>query len=149
MHQQMSLKSRPQVGNYQFNKSALYLVLAAVYGLTAVALGALGTHALGLQAGTQQASLFQHAFIYQLIHALLLIWIVSQIEQGPWLRYAALALTFGILFFCGGLYLLVFVGKTTFSWITPVGGSLIILTWLNLVIHGLLKFKNHGSKFEP
>lgn len=122
-------------------------MVAAVYGLTAVILGALGTHAFGLQAGTQQASLFQHAFIYQLIHALLLIWIVTQIDQGPWLRYAALAVSVGVLFFCGGLYLLVFVGKTSFSWITPLGGSLIILAWLNLVIHGFLKFKNNPGNF--
>ncbi len=131
------------------NKSALYLVVAAVYGLTAVALGALGIHAFGLLAGTQQASLFQHAFIYQLIHALLLIWVVTQNEQGPWLRYAALALSLGVLFFCGGLYLLVFAGKTGFSWITPMGGSLIILAWLNLVIHGFLKLKDDSKNFKP
>jgi len=123
-------------------------MVAAFYGLTAVALGALGTHAFDLQAGTQQASLFQHAFIYQLIHALLLIWIVTQNDQSSWLRYAALAVALGVLFFCGGLYLLVFWGKTVFSWVTPVGGGLIILAWLNLVIHGFLKFKNNSDHFE-
>ena len=41
----------------------------------------------------------------------------------------------GIVLFCGGLYLLVFVGKTAISWVTPIGGSLIILAWLYLVIH--------------
>lgn len=131
------------------NQSAIYLVIAAFYGLTAVVLGALGTHALGLQMGSQQASLFQHAFIYQLIHALLLIWIVTQDGQGPWLRYAALAVSLGVLLFCGGLYVLVFWGKTTFSWVTPVGGSLIILAWLNLVIHGFLKLKTGSDKFNP
>lgn len=131
------------------NKSALYIIIAAVYGLTAVILGALGTHALGLQAGTQQASLFQHAFIYQMIHALLLIWIVTQQDQGPWLRYAALSVSLGILLFSGGLYLLVFMGKTSWSWLTPVGGSLIILAWLNLVIHGFLKLKKQANQFKP
>lgn len=131
------------------NYAAVYLIIAAVYGLTAVVLGALGIHAFGLQAGTQQASLFQHAFIYQLIHALLLIWIVSQYEQGRWVRYAALAVTLGVFMFCGGLYLLVFVGKTSWSWLTPIGGSFIILAWLNLVIHGFLTLKNRRDKFEP
>lgn len=130
------------------NKSALYLIVAAVYGLTAVALGALGTHAFGLEVGSRQAVLFQHAFIYQLVHALLLFWIASQLHQGVWVRYAALALAIGVLLFCGGLYLLVFVGKTSLSWITPIGGSLIILAWMNLVIHGLLKLRSDPSKFE-
>ena len=125
------------------------MVIAAFYGLTAVVLGALGTHALGLEPGSKQASLFQHAFIYQLIHALLLIWIVTQYNQGPWLRYAALAVSLGILLFSGGLYLMVFLGNTSFSWVTPVGGSLIILAWLNLVVHGFLKIKKRSDNFEP
>ncbi len=132
----MSLKKQVLI------KPAVYWVVAAVYGLTAVVLSALGTHALGLQQGTHQYTLFQHAFIYQLIHALLLIWIVTQMNQGVWVRYAALAVSLGVLLFCGGLYLLVFVGDTSFSWITPVGGSLIILAWLNLIIHGFTRFKN-------
>lgn len=113
-----------------------YLILAAFYGLSAVVLGALGQHALGLDPSSRDFLLFQNAFIYQLIHALLLIWISSQWHQGFWVRAAALAVSIGILLFCGGLYLLVFMGKTSFSWVTPVGGSFLILGWLNLVIHG-------------
>ncbi|MCX7544852.1 DUF423 domain-containing protein [Marinicella gelatinilytica] len=113
-----------------------YIILAAFYGLTAVVFGALGQHALGLNSGSNSYALFQHAFIYQLIHALLLIWVATQLHHGFWLRAAALAISLGILLFCGGLYLLIFVGKTWFSWITPFGGSLLILGWLNVVIHG-------------
>lgn len=125
----------------ELNKAAIYWVIAAVYGLTAVALGALGTHAFGLNRQSHEYMLFQHAYTYQLIHALLLIWIVTQLRQGVWVRYAAVAISLGVLLFCGGLYLLVLVGKTGWSWITPVGGSLIILGWLNLVIHGFAKMK--------
>ena len=124
------------------NKKAFYLVVAAVYGLTAVAMGAMGSHVFGMQHGTEQYTLFQTAFLYQIIHALLLIWIVSQLDEGPWVRYAAAAVSLGVLLFCGGLYVLVFYGKSTLSFLTPVGGSLIILAWLNLVIHGFLKFKD-------
>ncbi len=115
--------------------------MAAVYGLTAVAFGALGQHLFAIEVGSHQAALFQHAYIYQLIHALLLMWVATQLHHGFWVRAAAYAITIGVLLFCGGLYLLVFVGKTAFSWITPVGGSLIILGWLNLVIHGFKKLK--------
>jgi len=123
------------------NKSSILLIVAAVYGLTAVALGAMGQHAFGLVPGTRESLLFQHAYTYQLIHALLLIWVASQFDQGFWVRSAAYALILGVLMFCGGLYLLVFAGKTAFSWVTPVGGSLIILSWLNLVIHGFKRLK--------
>jgi|SRR5690554_548852 len=113
-----------------------YLILAGFFGLSAVVLGALGQHALGLDAGSRNYLLFQNAYVYQLIHALLLVWISSQWQQGFWIRAAAIAVSVGILLFCGGLYILVFMGKTGFSWITPIGGSLLILGWLNLVIHG-------------
>ena len=117
--------------------------MAAVYGLTAVILGALGSHLFGLEYGSRAYLLFQHAYIYQLIHALLLIWIAHNLHQGFWVRSAALSVTLGVLLFCGGLYILIWMGKTTISWITPVGGSLIILGWVNLVIHGFLRFKQH------
>jgi Uncharacterized small membrane protein len=120
-----------------------YLILAAFYGLTAVALGALGQHALGLESGTRLYLLFQNAYIYQLIHALLLIWVATQLHHGFWLRAAALAISLGILLFCGGLYVLIFVGKTPFSWVTPIGGSLLILGWLNVVIHGIKQLVNN------
>lgn len=123
------------------NKSSLLLIVAAVYGLTAVAFGALGQHLFAIKSGTHQAVLFQHAYTYQLIHALLLIWIATQFKAGFWIRAAALAVSIGVLLFCGGIYLLVFAGKTAFSWVTPIGGSLIILGWLNLVIHGFKKLK--------
>jgi uncharacterized membrane protein YgdD (TMEM256/DUF423 family) len=125
----------------KLNKASLLLMVAAVYGLTAVALGALGQHAFGLSPGTREALLFQHAYTYQLIHALLLIWAASHLHKGFWVRAAAYALAFGVLLFCGGLYLLVFMGKTAVSWVTPLGGSLIILGWLNLVIHGFKRLK--------
>lgn len=123
------------------NKSSVVLIVAAVYGLTAVAMGAMGRHLFSIEAGSNEAVLFQHAYIYQLIHALLLIWIASNMKDGFWIKAAAVAISFGVLLFCGGIYLMVFFGKTGFSWVTPVGGSLIILGWLNLVIHGFRKLK--------
>lgn len=123
-------------------RATQYLILAAFYGLTAVVLGALGQHALGLESGTKSYLLFQNAFIYQLIHALLLIWVATQLHHGFWLHAAALALSIGVLLFCGGLYLLVFWGKTPISWVTPFGGSLLILGWLNVVIHGFKQLFN-------
>ena len=123
------------------NKSSIYVIIAAVYGLTAVILGALGSHALGLEAGTKNMALFQHALFYMMMHALLLFWLSSQLNESFWLRSAALAVTLGVLLFCGGLLLLIFWGKTSLSWLTPVGGSLIILAWLNIVIHGFKKWR--------
>ncbi|WP_223788897.1 DUF423 domain-containing protein [Marinicella meishanensis] len=125
------------------NNKAIYLVVAAVYGLTAVALGAMGTHLFGIENDARSYSLFQMAVFYQLSHAVLLMWLATQLTEGVMIRFAALALSFGIMLFCGGLYLLIWHGNTAISWVTPVGGSLIILAWLNLVIHGFSKIKQN------
>jgi len=123
------------------NKRAIYLVIAAVYGLTAVALGALGAHWFDLQTDSRLNSLFQTAVFYQLSHAVLLMWLATQLQEGAMMRFAAVALSLGILLFCGGLYVLIIMGKTAFAWVTPLGGSLNILAWLKLVIHGFSKIR--------
>ena len=56
-----------------------------------------------------------------------------------WVRSAIISLIVGVLLFSGGLFMLVVLGKTHLSWITPVGGSLLILGWLNLCISGFGK----------
>lgn len=122
-------------------QSSIYIIIAAVYGLTAVILGTLGNHALGLEQGTKNMALFQHALFYMLMHALMLMWLSSQLQESFWIRSAAFSVTLGVLLFCGGLLLLIFWGKTSLSWLTPVGGSLIILAWLNVVIHGFKKWR--------
>ncbi len=124
------------------SKAHIYLVIAAIYGLAAVVLGAMGSHTLDLEKGTKLYVLFEQALLYMMIHSLLLIWLSSHLQDSFWIRSAALVLTVGVLLFCGGLLLLVFVGQTIFSWLTPVGGSFIILAWLNLVIHGFQKIRS-------
>lgn len=126
----------------QLNKSSLVMIVAAVYGLTAVVMGAMGEHLITNDLGGERAKLLQLACFYQISHALLLIWIATQLQQSFWIKAAAFSFVFGILIFCGGLYILVFWGDTSVAWVTPVGGSLIILGWLNLVIYGFSKLKN-------
>lgn len=118
------------------------MLIAAIYGLMAVVLSALGSHLFGIEAGTAEHSLFFNAVMFQLLHAILLMWLATQLNRGFWMRAAALSFILGVLLFCGGLYLLLLYGKSMFSWITPVGGSFIILGWLNLIIYGVSRLKH-------
>ncbi|VAW40756.1 hypothetical protein MNBD_GAMMA01-1670, partial [hydrothermal vent metagenome] len=101
-------------------------LLAAVYGMTAVALAAMGSHVLNLEKGSVNYLLFNNAVIYQLLHAILVLWLSTLKQVNFWIKSAIYSMLLGILLFSGGLYILVIYGKTYISWITPVGGSLLI-----------------------
>lgn len=120
-----------------------YLILAAVFGGLAVAIGAFGAHGLhqltsdekiisGLQTGAQ----------YQMYHALALLAVGILYSQfgGKPLRRAAICFIGGILLFSGSLYLLTFLkiqGSAAARIVgpaTPLGGVLFILGWVFLLV---------------
>lgn len=114
-------------------------VIAAIYGMTAVILAAMGSHLLAIEKGSVNYLLFNNAVIYQLLHAILILWLSTLKNPNFWIKSAIYSMLLGVLLFSGGLYLLVIYGKTVVSWVTPVGGSLLILGWLNLSISGFQK----------
>jgi len=105
-------------------------------------MAAMGSHMFAIEKGTINYLLFNNAITYQILHAIVVLGICTIKKNNFWLKSAIYSFLLGILFFSGGIYLLVLHGKTAWSWITPVGGSLLILAWLNLSIFaftGLLK----------
>ena len=113
--------------------------IAALYGMSAIVFAAMGSHMFQIERDSAQGILFNNAVTYQLLHAILILWLSTLKQPRFWIKSATYAFIFGVLLFCGGLYILVIIGKTSMSWITPVGGSLLILGWLNLSISGIQK----------
>ncbi len=60
-----------------------YLVLAALFGLTGVALGAFASHGLRSQLSAAHLAVFQTGVQYQLIHALALLGVALLALQRP------------------------------------------------------------------
>lgn len=117
-------------------------IIAAIYGMSAVILAAMGSHVFHIERGTVNYLLFNNAVTYQLLHAILLLWLASLKVNNFWIKSAIISMLLGVFLFSGGLYLLVIHGKTGISWVTPVGGSLLILGWLNLCITGFQNLFN-------
>ncbi|MBL4659223.1 MAG: DUF423 domain-containing protein [Alcanivoracaceae bacterium] len=131
----------------KINIQKIAFLIAAIYGMTAVMLAALGSHLFHIEKGSINYLLFNNAVTYQLLHAILVLWLSTIKQTNFWIKSAIYSLLLGILLFCGGLYILVIYGKTMLSWITPVGGSFLILAWLNLSISGFQKiFKSEEKK---
>jgi uncharacterized membrane protein YgdD (TMEM256/DUF423 family) len=114
----------------------LWLGLGAAYGLSGVALGAVGTHALadGFDAGALAA--YDTAVRYQLLHALALVGLAALAGRGlpeRCLRLAGWCFAAGTLLFSGALYARALLGAPLFLPIAPVGGVLLMLGWAFLL----------------
>ena len=110
-----------------------FLAIAAIYGAIGVAMGAFGAHALKpklLQLETQDV--WKTAVAYQMWHALLIAFLAKASNDAK--KYTIqYCLIFGIFFFSGSLYWLALDGPAWLGPITPIGGLLLILSWLMLL----------------
>jgi uncharacterized membrane protein YgdD (TMEM256/DUF423 family) len=119
--------------------SKTFGLLGAFAGLTGVAAGAFGAHALKAALTPNELIIFKTATEYQMIHGLGLLLIATM--SSPWVRRAGIAFALGILLFCGSLYILSLTGSRTLVLITPVGGLCFLAGWAFLSMHYMkLKF---------
>jgi uncharacterized membrane protein YgdD (TMEM256/DUF423 family) len=110
------------------------LVIAALLGALAVALGAFAAHGLQTLLSERLLQVFQIGVQYQFYHvfALLLTGLLQQRRDSRGLRLAAVLFLLGILIFSGSLYVLALSGVHWLGAITPLGGSAFIAGWLVL-----------------
>jgi uncharacterized membrane protein YgdD (TMEM256/DUF423 family) len=108
-----------------------FLMLAAFFGFTGVALGAFGAHGLKNRLSAEYMAIFQAGVLYQLIHALAIfgVALLAMQIQGRLVTYAGIAFTLGIILFSGSLYLLTLTGVSKLGIITPIGGLCFLIGW--------------------
>ncbi|MCY1400359.1 hypothetical protein D3C76_734200 [compost metagenome] len=113
-----------------------FLMLAAFFGFTGVALGAFAAHGLKARLSAEYLAVFQTAVHYQQIHALALfgVALLSAHIGGSLVGIAGWLFTAGILLFSGSLYLLVLTGTPMLGMITPIGGVAFLGGWLLLFL---------------
>lgn len=118
------------------SSSRPWLVLGALGGLLAVALGAFGAHGLKAVLDADLLRIFEKGVRYQAIHSLALLATGLLLREAPLpsLRGAAIAFTLGILLFSGSLYLLALTGTHSLGMITPLGGLSFLAGWLLLAL---------------
>ncbi|WLH35354.1 DUF423 domain-containing protein [Pseudomonas sp. FP2196] len=111
-----------------------FLMLAAFFGFTGVALGAFAAHGLKSRLTPEYLTIFHTGVTYQLVHTLALFGVAllaTQI-QGRLITWAGVSFTVGILLFSGSLYLLTLTGISKLGIITPFGGLAFLVGWLCL-----------------
>ncbi|HEY0287499.1 MAG TPA: DUF423 domain-containing protein [Pseudomonas sp.] len=108
-----------------------FLMLAAFFGFTGVALGAFAAHGLKTRLSAEYIAIFHTGVLYQLIHALAIfgVALLAMQIQGRLVTYAGIAFTLGIILFSGSLYLLTLTGTSKLGIITPIGGLCFLIGW--------------------
>lgn len=98
----------------------------------AVALGALGAHALKSKVSAEALALWHMAVQYHFWHALgvLAAGLAATQLPGGWIRAAGWLLAAGTALFSGSLYALALGAPRSLGVLAPVGGALLIGGWL-------------------
>lgn len=126
------------------NKSIL--ITATILGVLSVILGAFAAHGLKKLISPEVLSTFETGVKYQMYHALFLLFVGSTTYISSGYKSAIFYLVIvGIIFFSGSIYLLATNALTAFDFkkigfITPLGGLLLILSWMVLLFN-FIKFK--------
>jgi uncharacterized membrane protein YgdD (TMEM256/DUF423 family) len=106
----------------------VWLTLASLWGLIAVAAGAFGAHGV---ADPKAKAWLETGGHYQMIHALAVFacYVAWRLLQSPAAAIAAWLFLIGALLFSGSLYLMAFGGPRALGAVTPIGGVLLLAGW--------------------
>lgn len=116
------------------------MFIGAFYGLLSILLGAFGAHGLKKVISTEKLESFEVGVRYQMYHALFLLLLGFWFEfKGGMEKAIAWLAIFGVILFSGSIYLLSMseiwkVPNKILGPITPLGGLLLIISWLLLMI---------------
>lgn len=116
--------------------SARVMVLSALLIAIGTVVGALGSHALVDVLTPRQLTSLGTAVDYQLFNALglLVVGLLMRTLPAARLRLIAWGLLLGIVFFSGGIYVMLAGAPRFLGYVTPMGGLLLIGSWLGLAM---------------
>ena len=124
------------------NMWAVWVAAGAILGLLGVAMGAAGTHALEGRLDADALDTLETAVRFQMYHAIALIAVggLGSVWESRAVALTCGLLTFGIVVFCGSLYLIALADIGAFGAVAPVGGLSLMAGWGVLALGALRHF---------
>ena len=123
------------------------LLITGLLGLCGIILGAYADHALLPYLSVADIKSFSVALDYHQLYSVILLvlsgfyWLPVRKTGLGWL---VSGFTLGILLFSGSIYLRILTGYTGLSFLTPVGGTVLILSWMGVVVFSILNKPNNA-----
>jgi uncharacterized membrane protein YgdD (TMEM256/DUF423 family) len=122
------------------NDKKIWIIISAISGFTAVAIGAFGAHGLRETLTPQMLEVYKTGVLYQLIHSVVLL--VLSLNTIIKAKLPSIFILLGIILFSFSLYIYSTSAIKFFAMITPVGGFCFLIGWL-LIIYEAVKIKSN------
>jgi uncharacterized membrane protein YgdD (TMEM256/DUF423 family) len=114
------------------NYKKIWIIISAISGFTAVAIGAFGAHILRENLSTEMLEVYKTGVIYQFVHTLvLLILALSNFNKS---KIVSIFFLLGIILFSFSLYVYSISEIKFIAMITPVGGLCFLIGWFWLIV---------------
>ncbi len=121
------------------NDKIIWIVISAISGFTAVAIGAFGAHGLKEKLSVEMLEVYKTGVLYHLIHSVVLLALSLNTMIKP--ELPSIFFILGIILFSFSLYIYSTSGIRLFAMITPVGGLAFLIGWL-LIIYEAIKLNS-------
>jgi len=114
--------------------SRRFIFIGSIMMALAVAIGAFGAHGLKSVVSKEMLVIYHTGVEYHFYHALglFVVAFVANLQENKKVKLAGYFMLFGIFIFSGSLYALSITGIKLLGAITPIGGTLFIISWLLL-----------------
>ncbi|MFJ8070542.1 DUF423 domain-containing protein [Peribacillus sp. NPDC096447] len=114
----------------------LFIILGALNGFIAVALGAFGAHGLEGKIPDKYLETWQTAVQYQMFHAvgLLVLGLLAGKISSPMINWSGWLMLIGIILFSGSLFVLSVTQIKVLGAITPLGGVSFLVAWVLMIV---------------
>jgi len=117
------------------NDKKIWIIISAISGFTAVAIGAFGAHGLREKLSEQMLEVYKTGVLYQLIHSVVLLALsLNTIIKA---KLPSIFILLGIILFSFSLYIYSTSGIKMFAMITPVGGFCFLIGWLLIILEAI------------
>ena len=114
------------------NDKKLWIIISAISGFTAVAIGAFGAHGLREKLSAEMIEVYKTGVFYQLIHTIVLL--ILSLMDFIKTKIASTFFLLGIILFSFSLYFYSISGERFFAMVTPVGGVCFLIGWFWLIV---------------
>ena len=109
-----------------------WIIISAVSGFTAVAIGAFGAHGLREKLTPEMLEVYKTGVLYQFIHTIVLL--ILSLTNFIKSTIPSILFLIGIILFSFSLYIYSTSGIQIFAMITPVGGVCFLIGWLWIIV---------------
>ena len=121
------------------NDKKLWIIISAISGFTAVAIGAFGAHGLKEKLSAEMLEIYKTGVLYQLIHSVVLL--TLSLNTLIKAKLPSIFFLLGIILFSFSLYIYSTSGIRFFAMVTPLGGFCFLIGW-SLIIYEAIKLKS-------